>query len=68
MNPKNYDSTVARMAGNIAPALLALTGTSFPASPSRQTGTLSLVAKMSVQLAREIIAEVKRTESSDPVA
>lgn len=55
---RDYDSTVARMAGNIAPALFA-TGVFY-----KQNGNIDGdgIARAAVALAREIVAEVKRTE------
>ncbi len=52
---RKYDSTVARMAGNIAPALLRIYG----AGPDTQPH----VVQTAVQIARAIVAEVERTEA-----
>ena len=57
---RDYDSTVARMAGNIAAGLVAdyyVTG--------RLDGLVDLPATC-VNLARDIINEVRRTEPQEP--
>lgn len=50
---KKYDSTVARIAGNIASGM----------AEDVYKGRFQFVAKLSVEAARAIIAEVERTES-----
>lgn len=50
MTPKDYDTTVARIAGNIAGAIY------------RNGHQPEYVASESVWIARAIVAEVKRTE------
>lgn len=52
MKVRNYDSTVARIAGNIASGLVAQWGDRH----------LEATAQIAVELARTIIAEVQRTE------
>ncbi len=52
MKPRDYDSTVARMAGNIAAGFVTRSG----------ADNLGLIARDSVALARKILAETKRTE------
>lgn len=57
---KKYDTTVARMAGNIASGLIN--------GPEGYFGTLNeqkTIAEMAVLLAREIVAEVERTEPKE---
>lgn len=54
-----YDTTVARIAGDIASGVR-LTITRQPSDAGRSD--LDLAAEMSVKLARAIVAEVKRTE------
>lgn len=56
---RDYDSTVARIAGNIAAGLVATDEHSGPYN--WQTDELG-VAKRAVSLARAIVAEVKSTE------
>lgn len=56
MNERKYDSTVARMAGNIAAGLLPIAGYPFTEDVLRG------IAAASVGLSRLIIAETKRTE------
>ncbi len=53
---KKYDSTVARMAGNIAAGMV---------SGTRER---DIIIRWSVALARDIIEEVKRTEPADEPA
>lgn len=55
MSKPNYDTTLARIAGNIAGNLV--TGCEIADSPKG----LEVVAAASVALARAIVAEVKRT-------
>lgn len=65
MSKPKYDSTVARMAGNIAAGL---TGDLLSLSswdPELRDDRLRLVAVLSVQLARAIVAETKRTEPEE---
>lgn len=52
---RKYDSTIARVAGNIASGLIERFN---PTSPTN----LTLLAQTSVELARAIVAEVGRTE------
>lgn len=52
MPARDYDSTIARMAGNIAAGLIA--GDKYP---------ISVICEVSVDLARMIVAEVRRTEA-----
>lgn len=54
MTKRSYDSTVARIAGNIASA--------WPTSINSDSDTLNAFARKAVELARAIIAEVERTE------
>lgn len=63
MSARKYDSTIARMAGNIAGSMLdrvlvirAGDNVAFSAD------SMILIAKESVMLARAIVAEVERTE------
>jgi hypothetical protein len=58
---KKYDSTVARMAGNIAAGMMATYLDSPNDSEARATVRAS-IANISVYMARLIIAEVVRTE------
>lgn len=53
---KPYDSTVARIAGNI------LSGEAFLEYLNRTDGMRTTMRYQAVQLARAIIAEVQRTE------
>ena len=53
---KSYESTVMRMAGNIAGSMI--TGIEAGTNPV----ALQLVAESAVALARAIVAEVERTE------
>lgn len=55
MGKLKYDSTVARMAGNIAGGLI-----------HHGYSDTAFVAKISVELARAIIAEVQRTTPVEP--
>ena len=59
MSAKKYDSTVARIAGNIASGLN-LKITLEPHEAGRDA--ISIAAELSVKLARAIIAEVERTD------
>lgn len=52
MTVKKYDSTVARIAGNIASGM----------AEDIYKGRVKYVAEMSVNMARAIVAEVERTE------
>jgi len=57
---KRYDSTVARIAGNIASGLIA------KYSPHRVEGVdLEKIAEVSVSLARAIVAETLLTQEPD---
>lgn len=56
--PRKYDSSVARMAGNIAAGIAP--GFNFGYSDQRQQ-----CAEVAVALARAIVAEVQRTEPTD---
>ena len=59
MGKPDYDTTLARMAGNIAAALLTV---------GRGTWDETYVAGKAVSVARAIVAEIKRTAASrDPV-
>jgi hypothetical protein len=61
---RDYDSTVARIAGNIACELLR---SSWKAMPRSSMGDRhEAVANAAVHLARAIVAEVKRTEPAEP--
>lgn len=51
---RDYDSTVARMAGNIAAGLVG--------QENINLHDLDAIAQMSVRLARAILVETKRTE------
>ena len=55
MAKPDYDTSVAHMAGNIAAGLVT------------QDFTPEYVAKVSVQIARRIVAEIKRTEPAKEV-
>lgn len=59
MSTRKYDSTIARMAGNIAAGWIGLGRTV-------EEGTLEDLARQSVALARLIVAEVERTETPAP--
>lgn len=54
---RDYDSTVARIAGNVAPALIATTSIEL-----RDEHNRLLLAEMAVCIARAIVAEVRETE------
>lgn len=56
MPKRDYDSTVARIAGNILSGVWARYGS------IRSTDDLQPAIKMAVRQAREIVDEVKRTE------
>lgn len=59
---RSYDSTVARIAGNVAPALIAtFSGDAYDATERAD------LARVAVALARDIVAEVKRTEPKSAV-
>jgi hypothetical protein len=65
MNQRKYDSTVARMAGNIAAGTV-----EYFARPNLSEEDARQIAVGVVKLARAIIAEVERTEppvSAPPV-
>lgn len=57
--PKKYDSTVARMAGNIAGTWAKQI---LLSDDSLSNPVILLTAKLSVKLARAIVAEVEATE------
>jgi hypothetical protein len=54
---RDYDSTVARIAGNIVPGLL-----SIGRYELREPEPREMLAETAVAIARAIVAEVKRTE------
>lgn len=56
MTKKKYDSTVARIAGNVAGQVMVFGEGIDP----------EWIAKMSVSVARAIVAEVERTEPQEP--
>lgn len=57
---KSYESTVMRMAGNIAPVII----TAFEGATSDGNWITTNVARVSVAYARAIVAEVLRTEEA----
>lgn len=57
---RKYDSTVARIAGNIAAGLVGYDDQSGPYVPDQHQ---EHTAKIAVALARAIVAEVERTET-----
>lgn len=59
---RDYDSTVARIAGNIAAGLVGGSGRGW-IFDYRETAARE-VTSISVDLARRIVAEVKRTETA----
>lgn len=59
------ESTVARIAGNIAGTVLAQT---HDGSKAMEENALTIVAAMSVYIARAIVSEVQRTAPKDHVA
>ncbi len=68
MSNRKYDSTVARMAGNILSGMVGnreiVTGSGNPVDPIGPNA-LAMVT-LAVQLARAIVAETIRTEEPDP--
>ncbi len=68
MAHRKYDSTVARMAGNILSGLVGhcdiVNGSRNPADPLGPNA-LGMV-RLAVQLARAIVAETERTEEPEP--
>jgi hypothetical protein len=56
--PKDYDSTIARMAGNIIGCLMAYPADSKSDFLARERSAVAIA----VRLSRAIVAEVKRTE------
>lgn len=58
MAKPDYDTTIARIAGNIAGIVLAQTHSGHTALGD---DALTIIAATSVQIARAIVAEVKRT-------
>lgn len=56
MKERDYDSTVARMAGNIAAGFVTRDAWALPSAYDE-------LAQVSVRIARLIIAETKRTEA-----
>lgn len=58
MEKRKYDSTVARIAGNIASGFVSDPAVSWP----MDEGAAKVLAKSFVMLARHIVAEVERTE------
>jgi hypothetical protein len=54
----DYDTSLGRMAGNIAAGLVTLVRSGDLASKYNKTQ----IAAYAVELAREIVAEIKRTE------
>lgn len=66
---KKYDSTIARIAGNIAAGIAPLHGKTFVAPEERWAiVNKSLIAAECVELARLIAAEVERTEPPSEAA
>lgn len=63
MAKPDYDTTVARMAGNIAGTVLG--AVHDPNTPLGENA-LTIVAATSVYIARAIVAEVKRTTPKEP--
>lgn len=61
MSARDYDSTVARIAGNIASGMISATPFHWK-SIDREN-----VATVAVELARAIVAETKRTDPGRPV-
>jgi hypothetical protein len=55
---RDYDSTIARIAGNVVPGLMAQALYDVRSDDGRE-----LLAASAVFIARAIVAEVKRTES-----
>lgn len=72
MEKRKYDSTVARIAGNVAGAMLdrVMVHSRGDETGQHSSGfsadTLILIAQESVMLARAIVAEVERTEPLTP--
>lgn len=62
MKQRDYDSTVARIAGNIASGLL-MQGAAYYAMHTEEHRT---IAEVSVSLARAIVEETCRTEPKEP--
>ncbi len=60
MATKKYDSTVARIAGNL------LSGAFCRSNWPQTREALELVAEQAVRVARAIVAEVSRTEPQEP--
>lgn len=60
MAKPDYDTTVARMAANIASGYISDPACAFPMDSSMRRK----LSEMFVGMAREIVAEVKRTELS----
>jgi hypothetical protein len=58
MAVRDYDGTIARIAGNIASGMLTQ-------DDAIDEGTRVFIAKTAVTLAREIVAEVKRTTPTE---
>lgn len=65
---KKYDSTVARIAGNIAAGIAPLHGKTFVAPVERWAVVNKSIAAECVELARLIVAEVERTEPPSKAA
>jgi hypothetical protein len=55
---RDYDTTIARIAGNITPAMVDMPGFRLPNGAADGDA----IAKVAVAMARAIVAEVKRTE------
>ncbi len=71
MKPKDYESTVMRMAGNIAAGIAPQHGRTHTAGGYRSVETWEIehknaIAAESVALARAIVAEVHRTAPDPP--
>lgn len=65
MSKPDYNTSLARMAGNIAAGLAP--GLPNPdCSPSSFAESVERISKSSVALARAIVAEIKRTEPPSP--
>jgi hypothetical protein len=63
---RDYDTTLARIAGNIAAGMMG--GFAMRAESHGYEHTVRQFADDSVELARAIVAEVKRSEPKEPPA
>ena len=55
------ESSIARLAGNIASGLVTLLNSTYLGKHADNTETFDVIAKQSVKLARMIVDELKRT-------